>query len=429
MEDSVLNPFAAFDRDVEPVRPASRDVGAAPPRVAPPAPALAPDALMGASLNPLVAAAHPLLAAAARLAALPRHADPAALRKSLAEGVLNFETRARQQGLPHDQVIAGRYILCTLLDESVASTPWGSAYGWATRSLLVEFHNEAWGGEKVFQLLSRLAQDVVANRYLLELLYVVLAFGFQGRYRVTADGPRQVEEIRAKLARLLRSRAGAPEKALSPRWQGQAGDAAGLRHEIPLWVLASAAALVLGGVFFGLQRLLVADADPLHDALQALDARAPRAAPAPRPAAKAPRLAQLLHEDIEAGRLHVDDLAGRSIVTLNADGLFEPASAEIAPSALPVFDRVAKALAALPGAVLVTGHTDRQPIHSLRYPSNYELSRSRAQAVQARLGLAVKPERLQAEGRADAEPIGDDATPAGRARNRRVEITLYVQPD
>jgi type VI secretion system protein ImpK len=76
--------------------------------------------------------------------------------------------------------------------------------------------------------------------------------------------------------------------------------------------------------------------------------------------------------------------------------------------------------------VLVTGHTDNQPIRSVRYPSNWHLSQERAGSVKALLAGVIKPERLRAEGRADAEPVESNATPAGRARNRRVEITLFV---
>ena len=54
------------------------------------------------------------------------------------------------------------------------------------------------------------------------------------------------------------------------------------------------------------------------------------------------------------------------------------------------------------------------------------LSQERAQSVQALLAQAVQPARMRAEGRADAEPVAGNATPADRARNRRVEITLYV---
>ena len=71
-------------------------------------------------------------------------------------------------------------------------------------------------------------------------------------------------------------------------------------------------------------------------------------------------------------------------------------------------------------------HTDSQPIRSARYPSNWHLSQDRARAVVQVLSRTVAPDRMQAEGRADSEPLAPNDTPAGRARNRRVDVTLYV---
>jgi len=62
----------------------------------------------------------------------------------------------------------------------------------------------------------------------------------------------------------------------------------------------------------------------------------------------------------------------------------------------------------------------------LRFPSNWHLSQARAESVRELLTPTVKLERMKAEGRAESQPVDDNATPAGRARNRRVEITLFV---
>ena len=148
-----------------------------------------PDLPAYSSLNPLVQAAAPLLSAAPRLRATLHHANPAGLRLTLVEAVNRFEATARAQGLPNEQVVAARYVLCTLLDESASSTPWGGNGAWSAQSLLVQFHNEGWGGEKVFQLLTRLAENPTQHRNLLELIYSALALGFEGRYRVL-DRPR-----------------------------------------------------------------------------------------------------------------------------------------------------------------------------------------------------------------------------------------------
>src|SRR5687768_5191850 len=98
-------------------------------------------------LNPLVAAANPLLDLVPQLRATLQHPDPLALRDALVRDLKAFEARARAAGCTPEAIVGARYALCTLLDEVAASTPWGSGV-WSKQSLLVLFHNEAWGGEK-----------------------------------------------------------------------------------------------------------------------------------------------------------------------------------------------------------------------------------------------------------------------------------------
>ena len=393
---------------------------------------LALDAMMASGLNPLIAAAVPLLVAAPRVRTTARHPNPAALRESLAEGIKKFEAQARAQGLPNEQVVAGRYVLCTLLDESAASTPWGGAGTWSAQSLLVQFHNEAWGGEKVFQLMSKLAENVEANRNLLELMYVVLAFGLEGRYRVIDNGRAQLDGVRQRLAQMLKQGKN-NDKALSPRWQGNPNSGEGLSDGLPLWVIASIVALGLGLVFIGLRFSLANQSDAVFSQLQALDAKvakvaAPAPPPPPPPPAAKPRVATFLKAEIDAGLVSVKDLADRSIITIKGDGFFEPASADVASAVRSILPHIAEALVGVPGQVLITGHSDNVPIRTLRFPSNWHLSQARADTVRNELAKSVPIARLRAEGRADGEGVADNSTPAGRARNRRVEITLFVSP-
>lgn len=443
--DPSNDPFAAFGSDrtvIKPTagrgaRPGTLPAGEA--TTAPAAPALggggkdvplAIDAMMSGGINPLVAAAMPLLTAAPRVRHTARHPNPAGLKDALADGVRKFEAQARAQGLPNEQVIAARYILCTLLDESAASTPWGGSGSWSAHSLLVQFHNETWGGEKVFQLMSKLAENVEANRNLLELLYVTLAFGFEGRYAVIDNGRAQLDSVRQRLGQMLGQGRGY-DKALSPRWQGQPDAGERLTDGLPLWLIATLVAFVLALVFMGLRFALGNQADPVFKQLQAFDAKQVKVAaavpPPPPPPAPKPRLAGFLEPEVKAGLVEVQDLADRSIVTIKGDGFFEPGSAEIAGAVRSLLPRIAQGLAEQPGQILITGHSDNQPIRTLRYPSNWHLSQDRAAAVKTELAKAVKPERMRAEGRADAEPVADNATPAGRSKNRRVEITLFVQ--
>jgi len=439
------DPFAHFNSKDSPtvIKPAAGRPGRSPAPAAGPAPVAAAehtaragaqpsgggDAPVAAGLNPLLQHAAPLLMAATRLRNTVQHPNPAALRAALADSVRRFEGNARAAGVPNEQVIAARYVLCTFLDQCASSTPWGSSGAWASHSLLVQFHNEAWGGEKVFQLLAKLGKDVPGNRNLLELLHTVLALGFEGRYRGMDNGRAQLDSVREKLAGLLRDQAGPRDPELSPKWQGVA-NAMRLRDGIPLWVVAALAATLLLVIFFVLQFTLNGRTNDTFNALQAFDVKAPagKPLPAPPPPAPAPpRLAILLKPQIDAGQLGVKDLADRSIVTIAGDGFFESSSAEVAGNVRPLLAQVAAALEKVPGPVLITGHTDNQPIRSLRFPSNWHLSQARAESVRDLLAPTVKPERMKAEGRAESQPLDDNATAAGRARNRRVEITLFVQ--
>jgi type VI secretion system protein ImpK len=332
--------------------------------------------------------------------------------------------------LPNEQVVAARYILCTLIDESASSTPWGGSGAWSSQSLLVHFHNESWGGEKVFQLLTRLAETPDQHRNLLELVYAALSLGFEGRYRVMNDGKAQLDSVRERLAGKLRELAGPAERTLSPQWQGVTAAPARLTDGIPLWVVAAALGFVLLALFLVLRLTLNAQTDATFTALQSIDTKVAAAPAAPPPATPAaappPRLAALLKSDIDAGAVEVKDLADRSIVTLRGDGVFDAGSADVSSKARPMFERIGAALNQVPGPVLIAGHTDNQPIRSLRFPSNWHLSKDRAASVKALLAASVKPDRLTAEGRADTEPLADNSAADGRAKNRRVEITLLA---
>lgn len=384
------------------------------------------DELAAASgLNPLIAAANPLLNIVPQLRATLQHPDPAGLRDYIAQNIKSFEIRARSAGVAPEKIIGARYALCTLLDEAAASTPWGSGI-WAGHSLLVMFHNEAWGGEKFFQLLAKLAENTKANRELLEFMYICLALGFEGRYRVMENGKAHLDTLRERLAHLLSKERGEYERDLSPRWQAAVIKRAKILALLPVWALGAICGLIMLGTYLSFSFLLNAASDPVFAQIQSIRISNPLPEPKPLPAAE-PRLAEFLAQEIREGLVAVRDEDDRSIITLRGDGLFAPGSATISEKFLPILNRIANALNAVPGRVKVTGHTDDQPIRSLRFPSNWHLSKERANSVMQILAArGVLPGRLSAEGRADAEPVASNSTAADRARNRRVEITLYV---
>ena len=376
-------------------------------------------------LNPLVALANRMLALVPQIRATHHLADPASLRDSIAQGLREFESQARAKGIAPERVLAARYILCTLIDEVAAGMPWGSSGHWSRHSLLAMFHNETAGGEKVFQLMAKLAKDPANNRDLLELIYAALCMGFEGRYRVVDGGKAQLEAVRERLAQILKKERGDHAPALAQNWQGEALKRRSALSWLPLWVTAAVAGLVLVGAYLLMSFQLSGNSDPVYARIQ--DLRLTPPTPPVKQLAPKPRLAQFLQSEIKAELVAVRDEVDRSIIVVRGDGLFAPASATLTPEREALMNRIALALGQVPGSVLVTGHTDNVRIRTARFPSNFHLSEERARTVRdilVRDGVAA--DRVRADGRADGEPVVDNSTPANRALNRRVEIALIV---
>jgi len=426
---SLDDPFALPEEDRTVIRPAPGgrrpSVAAAPPSGA--TPALSTEVLgrLGA-LNPLVGAANPLLALAVQLRNSPTVADLGRLRETLVRSIRDFESNARSRGVRPEVVVAARYCLCTYLDEVIATTPWGGGGAWANNSLLVTFHNEGWGGEKFYALLKRVTEDPSNNVDLLELMYMCLAFGFQGKYRVLEGGRSQLEELRDRLYLTIRAQRGEPEAELSPRWQGTTQKRAALTNWVPLWVGAALAAGCLLLVYLGFGWALSRSSDPVYVALHDVPDKFTPAQPKPSAPPAPTRLSALLQPEIAAGWVSVTELADRAVVRMRGDKLFESGSATVNAQYQPVLQRVAEALNSVPGTAVVSGHTDDRRILSARFPSNWDLSKARAEAVVRLLSPALaNPARLRAEGRAETEPIAANDTPEHRALNRRVDITVF----
>jgi len=388
--------------------------------------AVEPGTFLGQGLNPLIALANRLLLVVPQLRATRRMPDPGALRTSLAQGIREFAASATRAQIAPDRVMAARYVLCTMLDEAAADTPWGGSGVWARHSLLAMFHNEVEGGEKVFQLMARLAEKPAENRDLLELIYCALALGFEGRYRVIDNGRAQLEAVRDKLAHIVKRERGDYPQSLAQHWQTTSAPRPAAHSLLPLGAAAAVVALALIGAYQGFAFALSARSDPVFSRIQALRLTPPVANVA-QPAPK-PRLAQFLQPDIKAGLITVRDEIDRSVVSIRGDGAFAPGSATLLKEREPLMARIADALAQVSGPVLVTGHTDSQPLaRSARFPSNWHLSEERARSVRDLLvSRQVAADRIRAEGRADADPLVANDTPGNRALNRRVEVTLIA---
>jgi type VI secretion system protein ImpK len=145
--------------------------------------------------NPLVAAASALLSIAPRLRRTSAYLDVHALYQHLVHEIRAFETNAQNQGYRSETIVVARYILCTFLDESILASQWGALGTWEPYKLLVTFHKESWGGERFFLILSRSSEDPVVHIELLELMYLCLSLGYEGKYQCMETGPAQLNMI------------------------------------------------------------------------------------------------------------------------------------------------------------------------------------------------------------------------------------------
>ncbi|MHA4979463.1 type IVB secretion system protein IcmH/DotU [Pseudomonas extremorientalis] len=154
--------------------------------------------------NVLLTAAWELLLQVVQLKASPGRESLPALNEEFSSGINAFEAYALYLGAENSQVMSARYVLCSVIDEAVVTTPWGGRSDWSKTSLLSRFHNETFGGEKFFQLLERLSRDPVKHVALLELMYLCLSLGFEGQYRVMERGRAQLETVHDAVYRQIR---------------------------------------------------------------------------------------------------------------------------------------------------------------------------------------------------------------------------------
>jgi chemotaxis protein MotB len=139
------------------------------------------------------------------------------------------------------------------------------------------------------------------------------------------------------------------------------------------------------------------------------------------------QLASALRGEIDAGRIELMELRGRTTVKMKDKILFASGSSTIGVDGRAALRKVADALRGLQGKVVrVEGHTDNVPTGSSGpFPSNWELSSARALAVVHFLQEGgVDPTRLSSAGYGEFQPIASNDTPEGRSLNRRIEIVL-----
>lgn len=334
-----------------------------------------------------------------------------------------FSETAEERGVRYETVKAAQYCLCTLIDESAARYGWAD-HEWAAQSLLVSFHNETWGGEHFFELLDKIKKEPTKNIQLIELMYYCLVMGYMGKYQILSNGKVTVENIRKELEKILKAN---KKEVYLTHLFNQAETKKIIfkeQHRIPLWILS-----IIG---FSLIVLSYTYAQwKLANTEQTLKSRIIALQPAQQKQVEPSRnlyLAPLLKNEIEQKLIQLHESTDKSMITILGDELFTSGSGKIQDRYFPVLARVGQALNHVDGQIEVLGHTDNEPVSGLLYQSNWHLSQARADAVKQILVNYIQDEsRVRAEGKGENLPLVTNDSVENRAKNRRVEIIVYLE--
>jgi type VI secretion system protein ImpK len=396
------------------------------------APDLRLDELAAPNENPILRAAGPLLLLLGRLRVALLKAPFASLMGQVADAIAFFERDIRSAGIPEQQANTAKYILCATADDIVQNIPTDERHVWTQYSMLSRFFGERIGGVRFFEELEKALKDPLINYPLLELQHTCLALGFQGLHRTSPNGPAALQQIQRNLYETLRRVRPKLARDLSPRWQGQKLASAATRVRVPLWAVASIVAALLLAVYVTLLMLLSGGSDALASTAQTLHpsgrieiarrVAAPPPPPQPQPVnAQLPRIKRELSDEC----ITVSQSGSVIVIRLCDLALFDSGKAEVHDAFKPAATRIARLLEQEPGFIRIVGNTDNQPIKSVRFPSNWHLSVARARAVGELLKNGLShPERVQIEGKGPDVPVATNATPDGRAKNRRVDVLI-----
>ena len=130
-------------------------------------------------------------------------------------------------------------------------------------------------------------------------------------------------------------------------------------------------------------------------------------------------------------KLHITVEDKGMVISLPNDILFDSGEADIKPEMKPLLDQIAHLLNSIESPIQVEGHTDNVPVKNGIYESNWQLSAERAANVVLYLidNYQIKPERLVAIGYGEYRPVASNETKEGKAKNRRISITVLYNED
>jgi type VI secretion system protein ImpK len=185
-------------------------------------------------------------------------ADADTFRARVREYLDGVDKGGRRLGLATGDVHLAKYAFAALVDETVLTSSSSIRPAWERKPLQLELFGDQLAGEHFFDRLEELRREGVAKVQVLEVFHMALLMGLQGKYRI--EGPEKLGFLTARLGDEIAHLRGA-RPGFAPH--GLANDSVRhkLRHEVPLWVMASAFALAGLLAFIGLRWSLAHQTD------------------------------------------------------------------------------------------------------------------------------------------------------------------------
>ena len=205
--------------------------------------------LRGDNINQLIDAAAPLMGMVFRVRKLAVLDNVQALYNKTVDDIMAIETELAESGFDRAIILAYRYVLCSFIDEAVMNTSWGSDGIWAEHSLLTRFHNETFGGDKVFSILQKLETEPANYRELLEFIYLCLCLGFEGRYKIRVNGREQFNKIVNRLYETLRHLREEEPKILFNATDHVVNAKFQIDRQMPIWTIFAGFFVMLTVIF------------------------------------------------------------------------------------------------------------------------------------------------------------------------------------
>ncbi len=402
--------------------------------------------LSRAHANPLVVAFASLLEVAPELERAMPPANSETLRLRLQDNLIDARDASIGMGVPMTRANQAAWFVAALLDDIAMNTPWGGHSDWPRQPLVVGLSGEVDAGTRFFDRLEELLRSPNRDPEMLELGFHCISLGFRGKFRGQGGaGEASLLALRTGIARALRN----PEAEaadLSPHWRGVVAADERPRFAVPLWTIGLGVAALVTAIYVGLGIQLSNKATQLYALARLLppperaeifrplrsnvEVETPEIVLEPVVLELVPACMAKAPADTGFALTGRDEVSHAFLTLRGADPeVFRSAKADINEVYGPLVAAVAACIVEnveIVGKVTVIGHTDSVPVQASNpFASNQGLSEARAKTIADLLVAAGVPADLvAAEGRADSQPVGDNATKPGRAENRRVEIKI-----